>query len=140
MIRSQTRWVEEGEKPTKYFCNLESQNSINKTIKRVDTDEQNIIHEQFEILKRVKSFYETLYLDKDAELTAVDIDNIIDSCNVKKLDEHISNHLEKNNVESEILDVLKNMKNRKSPGSDGFAAEFLKFFWNDLKIFYCTSY
>ena len=99
MIRSQTRWVEEGEKPTKYFCNLESQNSINKTIKRVDTDEQNIIHEQFEILKHVKSFYETLYLDKDAELTAVDIDNIIDSCNVKKLDEHISNHLEKNNVE-----------------------------------------
>lgn len=36
IIRSRTRWVEEGEKPTKYFCNLESRNFINKTIKRVD--------------------------------------------------------------------------------------------------------
>lgn len=37
--------------------------------------------------------------------------------------------------ESEILDVLKNMKNNKSPGSDGFTAEFFNFFWNDLKCF-----
>ena len=60
------RWVEEGEKPTKYFCNLESRNFINKTIKRVD-DGHTTFHEQFEILNQVKSFYEALYLDKDAE-------------------------------------------------------------------------
>ena len=26
------------------------------------------------------------------------------------------------------------MKNNKSPGSDGFTSEFLKFFWKDLKV------
>ena len=93
IVRSRARWVEEGEKPTKYFCNLESHNFINKTIKRVD-DVHTTFHEQFEILK-VKSFYEALYLDKNAELTAVDFDNIIDSSNIKKLDEHISHLLEK---------------------------------------------
>ena len=28
------------------------------------------------------------------------------------------------------------MKNNKYPGSDGFPAEFFKFFWKDLKLFY----
>ena len=134
IVRSRARWVEEGEKPTKYFCNLESRNFINKTIKRVD-DGHTTFHEQFEILNQVKSFYEALYLDKDAELTAVDLDNIIDSSNIKKLDEHISHLLDKNIVESEILEVLKNMKNNKSPGSDGYTTEFFKFFWSDLKHF-----
>ena len=35
--------------------------------------------------------------------------------------------------DSEIYTVLKNMKNNKSPGSDGFTVEFYKFFWKDIK-------
>ena len=35
----------------------------------------------------------------------------------------------------EISNVLKKMKNNKSPGSDGFTVEFFKFFYNDLKVF-----
>ena len=31
------------------------------------------------------------------------------------------------------------MKNSKSPGSDGFTAEFSKFFWKDLGIFILNS-
>lgn len=37
--------------------------------------------------------------------------------------------------EAEILAVLKKLKNNKSYGSDGFTAEFFKFFYNDLKSF-----
>lgn len=35
MIRSRAHWLEEGEKPSKYFCNLESRNFLNKTIKKL---------------------------------------------------------------------------------------------------------
>jgi hypothetical protein len=31
------------------------------------------------------------------------------------------------------------MKNNKSPGSDEFTSEFLKFFWKDLKVFVIGS-
>jgi hypothetical protein len=43
MVRSRARWVEEGEKPTKYFCHLESRNFLNKTIKKVETPEKNTL-------------------------------------------------------------------------------------------------
>ena len=39
----------------------------------------------------------------------------------------------------ELSSALKNMKNSKSPGSDGFTAEFFKFFWKDLGIFILNS-
>lgn len=52
---------------------------------------------------------------------------------VPKLDKNTSKVLESSIYENEILTVLKNMKNNKSPGSDGFTVEFFKFFWRDLK-------
>lgn len=49
-IRSRVRWIEQGEKPTKYFLNLESRNFLNKTIKKVELEEGEIIHKQSNIL------------------------------------------------------------------------------------------
>lgn len=50
IIRSRAKWVEEGEKPSKYFCSLESRNFLNKTIKKVETHNNNIIYDQCDIL------------------------------------------------------------------------------------------
>ena len=38
--------------------------------------------------------------------------------------------------EHECLLALKDMKNNKSPGSDGISTEFYKIFWNDIKLYY----
>ena len=35
LIRSRARWVEQGEKPSKYFCNLENRNFISKHVSSV---------------------------------------------------------------------------------------------------------
>ena len=52
--------------------------------------------------------------------------------------------LEKPITKSEILEVLKTCKNGKSPGVDGFSAEFFKFFWVDIGDFlyrsFCASF
>ena len=51
---------------------------------------------------------------------------------------------EKTFLEGEITSAeasleLKNMTNYKSPGSDGFTAEFFKFFWSQLGSFVARS-
>ena len=34
-IRARTKWIDEGENPTKYFCNMESRNYYSKLISRI---------------------------------------------------------------------------------------------------------
>ena len=80
-------------------------------------------------------FYERLYSDRQLE-----------DCEILDLAEDIPTLTvqEKTSLEGEItLDeasvALKNMKNNKSPGSDGFTVEFFKFFWRHLGAFVVKS-
>lgn len=78
MIRARVRWAEEGEKPTKYFCGLESRNYTSKTIFKVKKDDDTIVNKQEEVLKEVKNFYSKLYQKQESgpEIDT-DIDNIL---------------------------------------------------------------
>ena len=55
------------------------------------------------------------------------------------MDKDTANRLDEYITEKEVFQVLKEMKNNKSPDSDGFTAEFFKFFWPDLKFFFIIS-
>ena len=60
-IRSRAKWIEEGEKPTKYFCNMESRNFTNQLISRIELDNGKVITDQTQILDETKLFYQNLY-------------------------------------------------------------------------------
>ncbi|KAL9982125.1 hypothetical protein ACROYT_G010930, partial [Oculina patagonica] len=64
MFRSKCRWIEKGEKPTKYFFNLEKRNYNRKTINEIRTEDNVEIREEKEILKAIQAFYEDLYSSK----------------------------------------------------------------------------
>ena len=137
IIRSRVRWAEEGEKPTKYFCNLESRNFTNKTIYKIENDNGDTITKQKEILHEVKHFYENLYKCHDLNETQDDeITSILENIqHHPKLSLESKNSLEGELTDKEILAALKKMKNNKSLGTDGFTSEFFKFFYNDIKVF-----
>ena len=137
IIRSRVRWAEEGEKPTKYFCNLESRNYINKTISKIEKENGQTITKQEDILNEVKQFYQNLYKNHDAhENQDNEIISILENIQPNpKLSFESKNKLEGELSEKEILAALKKMKNNKSPGTDGFTSEFFKFFYNDIKAF-----
>ena len=46
MFRSKCRWMEKGEKPTKYFFNLEKRNYNRKTINEIRTEDDVEIREE----------------------------------------------------------------------------------------------
>ena len=124
MLQSKARWVEEGEKPTKYFYTLESRNYTNKTIQNIELPDGNIIYDQEQILNLTKSFYENLYRSHENEIETIDLKNLLRQYEVPKLNNTEANQLEGKILKHEIHKVLKKMKNNKSPGADGFAAEF----------------
>ena len=74
----------------------------------------------------MKVYYEILYTSINSDITNIDLEEII-NCEIPKLEPNDSTSLDKEISEREVLEVLKNMKNNKSPGSDGFTVEFLKF-------------
>ena len=47
IVRSRARWIEEGEKSTSYFFNLEKQNAIKKNIRK-------LIHNNKEVTNQVE--------------------------------------------------------------------------------------
>ena len=139
IIRSRVQLLCDGEKPSKYFCALENYNYLNKTIKRITTSNGKIITNQTEILKEIRTFYKDLYSNKDHLLAFPDIIELGDSLKLPKLTAKKSQHMEGALTLSELSNSLMKMKNNKSPGSDGFPADFFKVFWSRLKYFVLRS-
>jgi len=134
-MRSKALWIEQGEKPTKYFCNLEKRNFVNKQISRIEKANGTQATTQEEIMNEVRSFYENLYKSKENELDVT----IRDDLPIRKLSMNESNALEGKITQNELNLALKNMKNNKSPGSDGFTVEFYKTFWSEIGSFLLRS-
>ena len=140
-IRSRAKWIDEGEKPTKYFCNLEKQHSSSKTIPYIINNDGQSICDQKEMLTEAAKYYKTLYTEtvKNETNSNSDIFDELEQIQNVKLSNDESQSLEGLLTMEEISATLKNMKNDKSPGSDGFTTEFFKMFWKDLKSFILRS-
>ena len=54
-VRSRAKWIEEGEKPTKYFYNIESRNYHSKLITKIELDNGEQITDQSQILQETKN-------------------------------------------------------------------------------------
>ena len=134
-IRTRARWLQEGEKPTQYFCNIENRNYVNKSVGFLEKQNGEIIDDQKTILNEVKEFYENLYTEKVTQ--DVDLANMIPDA--PKLEPDDIESMEGVITVEEIALVLKDMKNGKSPGPDGFTCEFYKFFFRDIGKFFARS-
>ena len=132
LIRSRARWIGEGEKVSKYFCNLEKRHYTSKIIRKIEKQDRTIVTEQDDIVKETKCFYEPLYKQEEP-INDVNLEEIIqEQESIPKLTEEQCKSLEGKISKDEVLSTLKRMKNGTSPGSDGFTVEFFKFFWNDM--------
>ena len=121
MVRSRIKWAIDGEKPSKYFCNLENRNFVDRSMSVLERENGDMIFEQDEILSDVHDFYLHLYTERN--VTDVDLDSVLHD-QVNKLSEEDNIFLEGCLTYDEICQALKGMKNNKCPGSDGFTVEF----------------
>ena len=128
MLRSGAQYFMEGEKPTKYFFQLEKyrsgakgMSSLLKTNGEIITDPKVILQEQF-------SFYKKLYKsDENVTFDYVNTSNIT-------LSDDQRESLEGTFTEQELKNALKNMKRNKCPGCDGLPPELYMLFYQRIKI------
>ncbi|CAG2184682.1 unnamed protein product [Mytilus edulis] len=64
IMRAKAKWQIEGERSTKYFCNLEKRNYIEKVIQKLTLDNGETITDQAKIRAEQKLYYENLYSSK----------------------------------------------------------------------------
>ncbi len=139
LVRSKTRWMEDGEKPSKYFLNMEKRNFVNKTINNIVREcDNSVLKDSQKILSETRDFYKNLYAEREIDET-VDINEIFNQAGVKGLTNKLRDDIEGPITHEELKKVLKNSKNGKSPGSDGFGYEFYKMFFKNLSWFLLRS-
>jgi len=110
-----------------FFLNLEQRNYNRKTITELQTDDNEIVKEEDTILVTIEKFYEDLYRSK-ITVAQEDFDKYIKDIEIPKLDNEEKNELEGPFTLEECKKVLETFEDDKSPGEDGFTAEFYKHF------------
>ena len=131
-IRSRVKWVEEGERSTQYFLRLENTRQNYNTIKRIRTEDGNIVKTDTEILDCMGKFYSKLYSNQDVSLN--DIDSYLNKTTTSDvLSDNDKNLCDKEITSDEVYDAVLLLKKNKSPGLDGLIPEFYQKCWGIIK-------
>lgn len=131
-IRSKARWLEEGERTTKYFLAIEKRNSKGKNISKLINEKEETLTDPRQILKEEKRFYEKLYEENNAYTNLLNEDVFLEQPSIKRLNNEQKDICDEEITIIECGEALSSLKNDKSPGTDGFTAEFYKFFWRHI--------
>ena len=118
-IRSKAKFLDNSEKPNKYFFRKEIKKGKKKNISEIKTGDVTYTQND-DIIKQFVDFYTDLFTDEE-------IDD--DVCNFFLEDLPVLDEFEKDVCDNpvtmdEILVSLKGMENSKSPGPDGLTKEF----------------
>lgn len=131
IIRSRVNWYEEGERCSKYFLSLEKRNSIRNSVQSIQVNEK-VVSDKSEILEHFSENMRGKYRKNPSTVSSCtylrnNIEQKLSASQQSALDVPLS--LNELNV------ALKKMKKGKTPGSNGFTADFFKHFWNFLGTF-----
>ena len=131
ILRCKIKWYNEGEKNTKYFLNLEKRHFKMSTISpQLKSTDQEYVTSDKEILAECETFYKELFsapknvIPTENDLFQSENDTVLDNNEAMSCEGHLT--------EQECLKALRSMDREKTPGTDGFPAEFYKIFWKDL--------
>ena len=137
MFRSKMKWIEQGEKPTKYFYNLEKTNYEKKLVREVKLENEEIISNPVQVNKEIEVFYRKIYTSKinaniDNHALEQKFNDFIKDLNIPQLNDEEQSILDKELTINELKEALTSFADNKSPGEDGFTKEFFQTFFDLL--------
>ena len=131
IFRSKCRWVEKGERPTKYFFNLEKRNYNRKTITELRTESETVTNNESQILEAIENYYSELYASANNSQEN-NVEEFTEHLKIPKLSDADRDRIEGPLSYEECKKALDTFQNNKAPGEDGFTVEFYMFFFDLL--------
>ena len=142
IFRSRAKWVELGEKSSKYFFNLEKARYNAKTSTILLDEEGTEYTNDQDILEMERRYYQELYdIDNTVKFDLKNIYGVtVSEVEFNKQGRDLEIH--------EIKVAINELNNGKTPGEDGLPIEFYKFFcskiihmlYNMFECSYCEEY
>ena len=128
ILRSRAHWAEHGDKPSKYFLNLEKKNYLKKTLYHIKHKSGQVLTNEKEILEEIRTFYEELYTSR----TQPDL-NYVEKLQIPKILDEEKASMDRDITMDEMGLALFALPNNKVGGTDGIPPDFYKVFWIKLK-------
>ncbi|KAL9963239.1 hypothetical protein ACROYT_G032418 [Oculina patagonica] len=149
IFRSKVKWLEQGEKPTKYFFNLEKTNYEKKLIREVKLENGDKTTQPKQIEKELEKFYSNMYTSKN-NLNIEPLgenksfESFVEGIEIPQLNAEERDSLEYDFTFEELKEALGSFSDNKTPGEDGFTKEFYESFydliWRDLLNSYNAAF
>ena len=131
MFRSKARWIEQGEKPTKYFFNLEKKNYDRRIIKELKNENGEITTNFKDINGKIEDHFSKILTSKIAEnenVQGLNFNRFVEGIEIPKLTYEEGHEMEHDLSMDEIKNAVKRFQKNKTPGDDGFSVEFYEAF------------
>ena len=128
-VRSRAEWIEDGERPSRYFFKLQTIKSQKSHISSVYDSNGVEVFSQHEIEKAHVDFYTHLFSEEPIDLNA---QNDLLSSLSRHLSPDQASLCEGQVTLEEITSAAKKMNTNKAPGPDGLSVEFYLKFWDIL--------
>ena len=132
-VRARIRWMEEGERSTKYFLGLEKNNAKKKEIAQLKCGRNRVINRNEDILEEVVKYYSKLYEKEKHDYKSMS--DYICSQKISMLTNESKQTCEGLLTQDECKRAVFKMQKNKAPGSDGISIEFYQVFWSHIKDF-----
>ena len=132
--------IYEGESNTRYFFNLENRCQFKKNITKLKINDNTFIYDQYEILDKQKQFYESIYQSKENDNNNSQESIFFKAEKITPLSLDDQKLCDGFITEAECINAINGFKKDKTPGTDGFSAEFYKFFWPELRTEMLSSF
>ena len=98
----------------------------NNQINKMRNENGEITTDNTEVQRLIRDYYQQLYVNKMDNLK--EMDKFLEKCNFPKLNQEEIENLNRPITSTEIDIVIRNLLTNKSPGPDGFTAEFYQKF------------
>ena len=136
-FNSKFKWYQHGEKPVKFFLNLEKQKTINTTVRHLIDDAKDITNIK-EIYVCICKYNKNLF-KKNISKSGLERESFLNSIALPNLKSKSFDLCESEITEKDLITALESMPNGESPGHDGLTKEFYEHFCDDLKFYFINS-